>query len=137
MATFRPRPSSDPDLQPLLRVRMALLRLHKSLIDAERRTFELERGSISGGQLLQALIQDPHFAWLRPYSTLLVQIDEARSADEPLGAAEARILVEQVRELAGSPDALRFHDIRRRDPDVRAAHEELVRSIADALAQEA
>lgn len=133
MATFRPRPGPDPALQPLLRVRMGLLRLHKSLVDAERRAYETERGSVSGGQLLQALIQDPFFAWLRPYSTLLVQIDEARAAEEPLSSADARIFIQQVRELAESPDELRFHEIRRRDPDVRTAHDELVRSLADAL----
>src|SRR5437762_188097 len=58
-------------------VRRPLLRLHKALLDAERMAYEKEHGRIQGGgALLQLVIADPWFAWLRPMSGLIVMIDE-------------------------------------------------------------
>jgi len=67
MPAPRERPP-DPVRQHLVEVRRGLLRLHKALIDAERGGFEASRGPLTNTQLLGALLDDPHFAWLRPYS---------------------------------------------------------------------
>ena len=40
----------------------------------------------SPNQFLQLLITDPWFAWLQPLSQLLVSMDEALDAKEPLTA---------------------------------------------------
>lgn len=135
----RHRGPPDPIRQELSAVRRGLLRLHKTLIDAERREFERGSGALTPGQFLQALIDDPFFAWLRPYSGLIVQIDEALAdRDNPVTLASAQAFVDQVRELLGPAeedpaDPSRLHRIRRRDPDVLAAHVEVTRALSAAL----
>ena len=74
-------PSSSPNrtdwLEPLNAVRHALLQLHKTILEFERERYEQLHGPIeSSGALLQLLMSDSWFAWLRPLSGLIVQIDE-------------------------------------------------------------
>ena len=85
----------DPDAPALLtNVRQGLLRLHKTLLDWERGNYERTHGRQSTTDLLNAFLQDPHFAWLRPMSQLIVRIDEmledANPADGDRGASRAR-----------------------------------------------
>lgn len=81
----------------LEQVRRALLTLHKSLVDAERLEFERVHGRVSAAGFVQALTSDPAFAWLRPLTTLLVEVDELidakgnRSKDDELQACLARL----------------------------------------------
>ena len=56
--------------------RNLLLKLHKSLLDHERRIYEGINGPLNSGQFLNVLLEDPDFAWLRKFSTLIVEIDE-------------------------------------------------------------
>jgi len=56
--------------------RNLLLGLHKSLVDFERSIYESTHGPQSSGQFLNVLIEDSDFAWLRKFSTLIVDIDE-------------------------------------------------------------
>lgn len=59
------------------RVRENLLELHKTLLDAVRVDYEREHGRVeTAGALLQLVVSDPAFAWLRPLSQLIVAIDE-------------------------------------------------------------
>jgi hypothetical protein len=79
-----PQASSDPARDRLKEVRETLLALHKALLDSERTAYELVHGPIaSPGAFLQLLINDSRFAWLRPITTLLVQIDETLAAKKP------------------------------------------------------
>ncbi len=56
--------------------RNLLLSLHKSLVDFERSLYEGMHGPVTSGQFLNLLIEDNDFAWLRKFSTLIVDIDE-------------------------------------------------------------
>lgn len=56
--------------------RNLLLSLHKSLVDFERSLYEGMHGPVTSGQFLNLLIEDTDFAWLRKFSTLIVDIDE-------------------------------------------------------------
>ena len=68
----------------LRQVRDRLLDLHKTLLDAERARFEREHGRVaSSGQWLQLVLGHEQFAWLRPYSGLIVRIDEWLASDAP------------------------------------------------------
>lgn len=71
-----------------------LLELHKTLLDAVRADYEREHGPVPGpGALLQLVTQDAAFAWLRPLSMLLVELDDP----EVLAAAGGpRALAERV-----------------------------------------
>jgi len=134
MASRIPRPQLPPDpvRDGLKDVRLGLLRLHKALIDAERGEIERRSGPMSGGRFLQMLIQDEAFAWLRPFSELIVQMDEAFATREPIAEENARAYVRQVVALlAPAPTAVhRLDELRRREGSVLGAHEELTRRIA-------
>lgn len=127
-----PRPH-DPLRAHLVEVRRGLLRLHKSLIDSERRVFEQQAGAQSNMQLLQALIDDPFFAWLRPFSGLIAEIDAGLSEDEPVTPDAARAYLVRAAGLVAPPEDGRFAEVRRRDAGVLFAATELHRQIAAAL----
>jgi hypothetical protein len=131
-------PTPEPRLQRLKAVRLALLRLHKALIDSERGVWERSRGPVTSNELLKALLEDPFFAWLRPFSGLIVQIDEALAGSEAVSAEAARAFFEQARELIAvdegdEPTVNRYDLVCRRDPNVLILHVELSSRIHDAL----
>ena len=131
----RPDSPMDPVRQRLLEVRKGLLRLHKTLIDSERAVFERESGPMTNGEFLQALLNEPFFAWLRPYSGLIVELDETLHNGEQVTESMSRAYVERVRALVASGDSkeeTRYHEVVRRDTDVLLAHVELNSRIQDA-----
>ena len=78
-----------PTPTQLRTVRDHLLTLHKALLDSERATYEKAYGQVrSPGEMLQLVLGNEHFAWLRPYSGLIVRIDEW-FADDDASPAEA------------------------------------------------
>src|SRR4051812_34646875 len=93
-----PTPAADAGVARLRELRHALLALHKALLEDERLRYEREKGRLdSGGKLLQLLVSDPSFAWLRVLSALIVQIDERLDGDDPLTTADVKQLRDEVR----------------------------------------
>jgi hypothetical protein len=120
-------------------LRRALLGLHKTLVYSERRTFERVVGRVStSGELLQLVIHDPWFVWLRPISALVVEIDERLDAEEPPTTADvhgimgtARALLTPVEEGVGF--GTHYYEALQRDPDVVLAHAEVTKVLATDL----
>ena len=114
-------------------LREALLKLHKALVDSERATYEQTIGTIgSPNHFLQLLTSDPWFAWLHPLSLLIVAMDEALDAREPMTPAAAEALVKQTRALlvaseTGEGFAKHYDDALQRDPAVVLAHAEVAK----------
>ena len=119
----------DPAAVARLRdIREALLRLHRTLLDWERRGHERVHGRLSATELLQVLLHDPEFAWLRPLSESIVRIDEML-ADE--GTIDEEAILVQVRALAspdveGTPYAQRYLQAIQQSPDAVLAHRDLL-----------
>jgi len=119
--------------QRLTDLRHALLKLHKALVDSERVGYEKTIGQIqSPNHFLQLLTTDPWFAWLRPLSQLIVAMDEALDADEPLTQPTVDALVRQSdRMLVASENDEGFpghyYQALQRDPDVVLLHAEVVK----------
>ena len=115
----------------LRRVSRALVRLHKALLDHERVQFERARGRIeSSGEFLQLVLHDDWFAYLRPLSTLVVQIDELLDAEEAT-KEEAGALIAQARAMlkpseTGSEFERRYYAAIQRDPDTIFAQREVL-----------
>src|SRR5262245_59743578 len=88
-------------------VRDHLLTLHKFLLDAERARYEKAYGPVrSPGEMLQLVLANDHFAWLRPYSGLIVRSDEWFAADDA-SAEEGEALWKEAIHLttpAAAPD---------------------------------
>src|SRR5437868_6515254 len=95
--------ASDATRGALKILRQGLLRLHKTLLDLERRDFERARGRISNSyEFLQLVLKDPWFDWLHRLSELIVQIDEtldAHDSDKPATEADAKALMDRARTL--------------------------------------
>ena len=81
-------------------LRDLLLEQHKLLLDRERAEYEKAHGPITGpGPLLTLVIEDPHFAWLRQISMLVVEIDEALSPRNNAAQRVAEALTARAREM--------------------------------------
>lgn len=106
----------------------ALLRLHKALLDNERVSYERVHGRIpSNGALLQLVLNDPWFAWLRPLSRLMTKLDELSEKDDPSAPEEISALLVSARRLLmpteeGEGFGRQYHDALQRSPDVGLEH---------------
>jgi hypothetical protein len=100
-------------------VRRRLLELHKALIEAERGEHERTLGRLSGGEFLQALINDPMFAWLAPLTALIARLDEMDlDGERQVDAAPIRALLSP-----GTSDfQRRYGELLQRAPEVLVAH---------------
>jgi hypothetical protein len=105
-------------------LRDLLLEQHKLLLDRERATYEKTNGPIAGpGAFLNLVISDPHFAWLKNISTLVVEIDEALARNSKADQTVADALLSQAREIIkpvehGSDFQARYYDAVQESPDV-------------------
>jgi hypothetical protein len=119
--------------QRLEKVRHELLILHKALVDSERVTYEATVGTIhSPNHFLQLLTTDPWFAWLQPFSQMIVSMDEAMDAKEPVTLEQVDEFIRATSTLlapseAGEGFARHYFDAMQRDPDVVMAHADVKR----------
>ena len=121
-----------PARQKLVALRQALLRLHKTLIDMERRDYEKAHGVVTTGELFRLVVDDPQFAWLHNISEFVVRIDEALSSDEGVTEQGAHVSISLARKLfapteTGDGFQKQYFDAIQRDPAVVMEHAELVR----------
>ena len=130
--------ASDLTRGALKELRHALLRLHKLLLDLERRDYERARGPISNSyEFLQLVLKDPWFDWLHRLSELIVQIDESldtRDSETPMTEQDAKALLERAKTLlAPSESGTQFQKnyflALQRSPDVVLLHSEVIRML--------
>lgn len=120
--------SLDTALQRLRELRLAILRLHKAMLDSERVLYEQFHGRIrTNSEFFQLVIADDWFSWLRPISQFIVQIDDIIFSKEPVAIeqvnalfAEARVLL-QPAENGTTLEKGYFRSIQR-DPDIALMH---------------
>jgi hypothetical protein len=123
-----PSPLSEALRRGLKDLRHGLLRLHKTLLDSEQVTYERIQGRIgSSGHLLQLVMSDPWFAWLRPLSHLVVRIDEMMEAEQETTLPDIAKILTEVRELlkpseVGEGFERNYYEALQRTPDVVLAH---------------
>jgi hypothetical protein len=83
-----------------------LLSIHKALLDHERNGYEKKHGHIeTPGALLQLVINDPWFDWLKPLSALITQIDDFTAGKEPIDLDEGKALLDQSRRVVAPNEA--------------------------------
>jgi hypothetical protein len=103
---------------------VALLELHRLLLQAQRVEVERIGGRMTPGELLQAATEDLRFSWLRELSQLIVALDE-----EPSGA------LERARDLIAPPSpetpfGARYLHFLQDFPDVVLAHRDATAALA-------
>jgi hypothetical protein len=128
-------PTSDPLRQQVIDIRNSLLRLHKMLLDSERSLYEKVHGTIaSPAAFLQLLIGDPWFAWLKPMTALVVEIDETLAARDLADNDDFRQLISRAGILLNPAEpnhgfAEHYADVIQRDSGVADLHAEITRQI--------
>jgi hypothetical protein len=117
--------SINADSRELLgKLRDLLLEQHKLLLDRERAAYEKAHGPIAGpGALLMLVLEDPHFAWLKQISTIVVEIDEALSRRSKADQSTADALMARAREMMrprehGTDFEVRYNSAVQESPDV-------------------
>ncbi|HEY6091252.1 MAG TPA: hypothetical protein VIV83_04610 [Gemmatimonadales bacterium] len=123
----------SPTRKRVEQARYALLHVHRALLEVERIRYERQHGRIQGsGALLQIVLNDPWFYWLRPIPTLIALLDEWLEADPPAddAATRAELLLAQVRDRLrpdedGADFQQRYHQLLQEEPTVAVAHAEV------------
>ena len=85
----------------LATLRVALLELHRQLLDTQRIQAERLGGRMSASEVLQAAADDLRFSWLKELSELVAALDHAVAEDDADATAS---LVERARDLLAPPD---------------------------------
>lgn len=122
---------SNTTRERVTNLRHRLLELHQSLVNAERLDYEKANGRVSAGGFLELLVNDPNFAWLRPMTALIVQLDEL---EEPGGQDAWDGTVTQLRALlsadpAGAPFQRRYAELLQESPDVGLLHAATIQAL--------
>ena len=130
-------PFPGPPRESLLQIREALVALHKTLLDSERGQYELVFGTIPSTQhFLSLVLNDSWFSWLRPLSSLVVQMDEA--LDERDLSITAHVLQDYLNvtrnllksaSLEESSFGRQYLEALQRDPDVILSHATVIRLV--------
>lgn len=116
----------------LVALRIALLRLHKSLLEMERRSYERQHGKVNAGELFRLVVDDPQFAWLHNISEFVVRIDETLTGEAPIAAGDAAVAFDLARKMfvpteSGDGFQKKYFDAIQNDPAVVMEHAELAR----------
>jgi hypothetical protein len=101
-----------------------MLALHEALVKAERDEYERLYGRVEPGEFLNVLLHDEDYAWLRPMTRAVIELDELLE-DGEFAALDA--WVERARSLLradeqGTERERRYADVLQRSPDVVMAH---------------
>ena len=116
----------------MVALRGALLRLHKALLEMERRDYEREHGVVNVGELFRLVIDHAQFAWLHNISEFVVRIDETLAAKEPVTPEYTSTAISLARKMfvpteSGDSFQKKYFEAIQRDPVVVIDHAELVR----------
>jgi hypothetical protein len=119
-----PQPIHAESRELLAKLSSLLIDQHKLLLDRERGEYEKAHGPVSGpGPFLALVLGDPHFAWLKQISSLVVAIDEALSRRSTADQTVADALLARAREMMrprehGSDFQMRYYNAVQESPDV-------------------
>jgi hypothetical protein len=113
-------------------VSKALLPLHRALIDTAKEDYAFAVAPVKPSQLLQLLTDDPFFAWLKPVTSLIVDIDEMARTD--FEAADVANIAGRVEGLfGGTSDELfsrHYVPMLQRNVDIAIGHAALRKAAA-------
>ena len=122
----------SPARERLIALRLALLRVHKKLLEMERRNYERDHGHVNAGELFRLVVDHSQFAWLHNISEFVVRIDESLAAEEPITPEYTKIAFSLARKMfvpteSGDGFQKKYFDAIQNDPAVVIEHAELAR----------
>lgn len=121
-----------PARRKMVALREDLLRLHKVLLDMERRDYEKVHGQVNAGELFRLVVGDAQFAWLHSISEFVVRLDEMLAGEKEITDVESREAISLARKMflpseTGDGFQKLYFDAIQKDPAVVMEHAELVR----------
>jgi hypothetical protein len=113
-------------------IRHGVLALHRAIVAFEKAGHERRHGRMTAAAFLAVLVEAEEFAWLRPLTTLIVQLDEVLDEPEPSDADSLDAWRSQLRALltpsaAGSAFQQRYAQLLQSSPDVALVHATVMR----------
>lgn len=120
-------PLAESSRQRLRGLHKTLMRLHKVLLDDERKGYERVNGPVAtSGALLNLVMYDPWFDWLHRISENIVRIDELLDANQA-SFDDASELLSVLRSLFQDPTGqsefmARYRAVISREPAAVLAH---------------
>ena len=123
---------ANADVHRLVDLRLGLLRLHKTLLEMERRAYEREHGYVNAGELFRLVVDHSQFAWLHNISEFVVRIDESLAAKEPITPEYTKVAFSLARKMfvpteSGDAFQKKYFAAIQNDPAVVIEHAELAR----------
>ncbi|WP_354701637.1 hypothetical protein DSM112329_01963 [Paraconexibacter sp. AEG42_29] len=111
--------------------RLALVQLHRELLDEQRKEVERVHGRLTAMQALQAATEDQRFAWLGPLAGLITELDAARAEQDEPRADAALVRVDALLRVPDPATAFgyRYLDALQQHPAVVLAHRDLVAAL--------
>jgi hypothetical protein len=111
-------------------LRLALVELHRKLLDAERRDYERLHGRLSDAAFVAVTVSNRDFSWLGALTTLIVNLEEAARARAGLAS---EYLYEIRRLLTPGANGGEFNRkyklVLQRSADVHQVHRRVMRVI--------
>src|SRR6185312_13475737 len=104
-------------------LRAPLLALHKAVLAAERTNVERVHGSLSGAEFLQIVSDPVRYGWLKPFSQLILSIDDEDYDGDV--RADARHLLKPPQ--ADTPFGRRYLSLMQREPALVLEHRAVTR----------
>lgn len=122
--------------ETLRSLRLPLLALHKVVLATERRALERIHGELSGAQFLQIVSDPVRYGWLKPFSELILAIDDTLEVqdDDEAEIATPEDLLERTRDLllppkGETPFGRRYLSLMQREPELVMAHSAVAKAL--------
>jgi|SRR5437899_732515 len=130
--SFFARTMHTPDSPERARLREALREISRTLIPLHRRLIEFAKDDYTfayeakarPSEMIELLQNDPFFAWLKPLTAVIVDIDEKARTD--FESADVDAVVNRIEQLLADQ---KYIEMLQRDVDVASHHAALRRAL--------
>ena len=116
----------DPHRTRLRDISRGLMPLHRLLLERERERYEASHGPIPPASVLDLVLHDEHFSWLRTLSSVMAKIDEVVDGPDPVTERDVMAVRRELYRLLKSGDTdlfqEKYRDALQASPDVVMAH---------------
>ena len=121
--------------EKLKNARDILLKLHKSMLDIEREMYEGLNGKVAAAQFVTLLMEDDDFAWLRKFSSLIVEVDEMFASKDGYSDELIDACLQKVKELAEMSEdddyfKAKYQFALQKSPDSAGLHSQLKKALS-------
>ena len=107
-------------------LRTALLALHKAVLGVERQQLERVHGRLSNAEFLQIVSDPVRYGWLKPFSNLILAIDDEEHEGDVVEEAKELLLPPKPE----TPFGRRYLSLMQREPMLVVEHRAVARLLS-------